>query len=506
MNINGYEISEWKVSNIGATAIATRDGKKYFLKKYGQYKRPREADVPDKMTPKGFEKKLKAFNDFKEYREKINSTLASFAGTGGNIKLPCDWFVYDINYTEATEFVDGVLSNEQILALSQDDLLLIMKTAASAMYNVHKMGIVHSDIKLTNILVATNTAGKPVAKIIDFDRSYFVENIRPDDIGGDQSYMSPELTMCFATEFADEYLAKLSDKSDIFSLGLVFYNYLTQGEFPKMSTVRNADGEEMSFSFCGEACLNGAKLKLSEKLKKPYIAHLIANMLQTDPSKRPSAFEVLEALKGSKILPLPSDSNVEIPASLRKDEASTSSVGGGASTPTPARPTPAPAPAPTPSPTIPTGYCEPWPEHSFKFDEEKMRAKGYVAAVQHVKNGVKCYLIWTTSGATRVLAFQTIKLFGLGIGMGGSAPSPVRPTPAPTPAPAPAPVIDMTEEMWPSDKAYTFDNAAIAAQGYVKVEKAINNGKECYVLISANGTRRNINISMLKILKLVKLK
>ena len=44
--IRGYKLETvWKVSNIGYTAEATKGGKKYFLKRYGEYKMPKRGSA-----------------------------------------------------------------------------------------------------------------------------------------------------------------------------------------------------------------------------------------------------------------------------------------------------------------------------------------------------------------------------------------------------------------------------------------------------------------------------
>ena len=542
MKVNGFEIiGDWNVSNIGKTAIATRGDKKYFLKSYGEYKLPRRADV----TEKTFVQMTEKFESFKNNRIAINTALASFAGSGGNIMLPQQWFVHDINYIEATEFVENVLPSEDIPKLPRADLLFIMKTAAGAMFNIHRKNIVHSDLKLSNVLVARNTMGKLVAKIIDFDRSYFINDIRPNDIGGDQAFMSPELTLCFVTDMAEDSLKLLSPKSDVFSLGLVFHQYLTGGEFPKVETLYDDDGKEKNFAFCGEAALHGAKLTLSEKIGKPYLAHLIANMLQLQPEDRPDSLQVLTALKEEKVLPLKEESTVEVPACLR--------VGGKPFVaPTP-KPTTTPEPTPKKEesavsvdkkeskveekPAIPVGYCEPWDCHAIRFDKDKMREFDYVASERYESGAIKCYRLYNSKGSIRVFNVNTLKLMRMAYDTAKEVPTKKEETfvkeeekvekvdtavDDKSESVVKKPVDETTSkeeefkeitkevastgEMWPSDRIYEMDLEAVKEAGYIGLEKATNGGKECYALILPSGIKRNINISALKIMKLVKIK
>ena len=204
---NGYVMKGgWEMSSIGSIAMAERRGKTYFLKRYGTYRKP---VMNGSMSAATFSRREKAFEDFMSYRIEINEALKELAGPGGNIILPTDWFIDEVYFVEATEFVENLISDEQIMRLPFENKYLIMLTAAGALKAIHRKKIVHSDLKRSNILAATNSAGNTVAKIIDFDRSYFEERIRGGDIGGDQSFASPELVLCFISDMSEESLANL---------------------------------------------------------------------------------------------------------------------------------------------------------------------------------------------------------------------------------------------------------------------------------------------------------
>lgn len=513
MIVNGFElIGDWKVSNVGKIALANKGGKKYFLKSYGQYKLPRKEDV----TEKTFCDMSAKFNAFKRYRIKLNTALASFAGSGGNVLLPQSWFVSDINYIEATEFVNDVISDSEIVKLPKEDLLFIMKTAAAALNNVHKKNIVHSDLKLSNVLVAKSSMGKLVAKIIDFDRSYFADEIRPNDIGGDQAFMSPELTLCFITDMADESIALLSTKTDVFSLGIVFHLYLTGGEYPQIIQPKDEEGEDMELSFCGEAVLQGGKLKISSKIKDGYLASIIGAMIQLQPEDRPDAFTVLCALRDKKPLPLPENSTVVLPYEIKEEKEEKEEK-----------------PAVKVSEkeeSIPKGFCEPWEEHKIVFDTENLKRADFVSSERFESGTIKCYKIYNSKGVARIFNANTLKLMGLAnpicltdtkepvvVKKEDFAPEKTTTVPKKT-EPTPEKTPDVTKEeatkskesgeepMWGADRNYEFDIEAIKEAGYVGCEKMISGTIECYALIMADGSKKRVSMSVLKIMKLVKLK
>ena len=523
MNVHGYELTaDWKVSNIGMTAQGTKGGKRYFLKKYGEYKMPRR---DASTTPKLYERLKAEFNAFSQNRIDINRTLSSLAGPGGNIILPTDWFIEDIYYIEATEFVDHLIEDDAILCMPREDILFIMLTAAGALHNIHRKNIVHSDLKRTNILAARNPSGRAVAKLIDFDRSYFADRVRPDELGGDQSYMSPELAQCFIYDMADEALAYLSTKSDIFSLGLVYYNYLSKGAFPAirgLSGALKAKADDGVTVYCCEALLAGAELVIDGKIGDPYLTHLLAAMLQPEPEDRPTAQEVLEVLKTKRVLDLKEDSAVTIKgetaapaAPAKKADASAAGV----------KPMPAPAPEVT---APPKGYCAPWADHDITFDEVKMARNGYVASAQTTRRDIRCYKLYKKDGTERVFTVDNLLILGLVTeGKDSDADELIVPDPIPSaasyivPDPTPAgsssatPAADTASSaspagevaddgcLWDEDSDYVYDLAAVSESGYKGITRAVKNGVKGYALVKKNDEQRFMTFDKLKLLRFV---
>ena len=512
MNVCGYElIGEWKVSNVGFTALATRGGKKYFLKRYGEYKMPRRnASTSDKL----FARLEREFKEFMENRIAINEALSSVACEGGNIILPTKWFVDDINFIEATEFVNNLIEDEDIMKLPADQLHFVMMTAAKAMKEIHGKNIIHSDLKRTNILAAKNPSGKIVAKVIDFDKSYFVGKVRENDLGGDQLYMSPELTWCLMCECEEDAVAALTQKSDIFSLGVVFYNYLTKGEFPKISGLSGGlkkRADEGKTVYCGEALVSEATLTITKKIKEPYLACLIANMLYREPEKRPSAQEVLDVLKTKRVLPVDESQGIKIeggtPSATPAPSASTVPTSASTVSRPTSTPRPAPAPAPAPTPSIPSGFCAPWGDHGITFVEDKIRANGYVACEQYENKGIKCYRFYKADGTRNTFTLNNLKMLGWISGGGATSTAstssytrPTAPTPPPTPAPTPS------SEVWDKDSAYTLLVDKIKSSGYTGIGKMEKNGRQGYGLIKADGSSTFVLINQLVVLGFAKRK
>ncbi len=502
MSVNGYELtSEWKAANRGFTAFAAKGGKKYFLKKYGMYRMPkRDSSTSEKL----YGKMKKEFDSFTDNRTAINKALADFAGPGGNIILPLDWFIDDSCFIEATEFVNDLIEDEDILNLSVEDKIYVMRTAAAALYNIHKKKIVHSDLKRTNILAARNSAGKISAKIIDFDMSYFEYDIRPEELGGDQNFMSPELAQCFMYDFSDEALAYMSTKSDIFSLGLVFHDYLvtekykndkgekhTRGCHPKKEglTGKLKDRADAGKTvYCSEALLAGGKLVVSGKIKEKYLRHLIAAMIQPEPEDRPTAQEVLAVFREKKILDLKSDSvMIEgediVPCSRRAEREVL------AKAKVPAEPVVMPTPE---------GYCKPWDEHKISFDESKLSENDYAASERIEKDGKKYYRLYRKDGRKTVFTVENLVMLGYAKRTGVSEKTKPEPDFEPTFG-----IIVHDGTMWESDCEYSFDNEYIKRNGYVRAARAERKSIKGYVLEKPSGELRFMTFEIMRLLRFI---
>ncbi|MGF1581225.1 MAG: protein kinase [Gemmataceae bacterium] len=109
-------------------------------------------------------------------------------------------------------------------------IVWLISRLARGLQHAHDRGIMHRDIKPSNILIAAD--GEPM--LLDFNISQKLEK-RPrrgegSDLSGTIAYMSPEHLQALALQ--DSELAnKIGHRSDIYSLGLVFYEMLV-GKHP----------------------------------------------------------------------------------------------------------------------------------------------------------------------------------------------------------------------------------------------------------------------------------
>lgn len=210
------------------------------------------------------------------------------AEAAGRLNHPNIVTVYDVGEENdlafiAMDFVEGK-SLDRFVAesglLPLDEVYQIVAEVAEALAYAHQQNIVHRDIKPGNIMYDQN---RGQIKVADFGIARIVDDskTKTGDMLGSPVYMSPEQLKG----------AKVTGASDIYSLGVTFYQLLT-GALP----------------FNGDSIANLAYQILNKKYVsvrelRPELSagvvRVVNKSLQKDPAKRfESALDMADAVRG----------------------------------------------------------------------------------------------------------------------------------------------------------------------------------------------------------------
>jgi serine/threonine protein kinase len=139
--------------------------------------------------------------------------------TGDMFSWNDDSFVEPVGYIEGGQLLEGLLNKHSERALTWDEKARIIKGVAAGLAHAHKHGIIHRDVRPRNIVIAPHG----VVKLGNFDLAYI-----PD---------APNLSIAqsIRDHFDRRYVAPavwedprdVVPASDVYSLGLVFYQLIT---------------------------------------------------------------------------------------------------------------------------------------------------------------------------------------------------------------------------------------------------------------------------------------
>jgi len=185
-----------------------------------------------------------------------------------------------VNKTMLFKVVDAVMTLEYIDAVPLDkrpppDLHSTLSTflqAAEGLKAMHKLDVVHCDIKPNNIL----RAGDGQVKVIDYGQSCKAGTIK-ERIQGTPDYIAPEQVA----------RRPVTVQTDVFNLGATLYWALTGKHIPTLYTVKKTGGNSLLSDdlFASPSQLN--------PLVPPVVSELVMACVATRPSKRPADMDAM---------------------------------------------------------------------------------------------------------------------------------------------------------------------------------------------------------------------
>jgi eukaryotic-like serine/threonine-protein kinase len=333
--VNGYTILEdFRVVGAGLSkwTFAAKNGREYFIKEF------LSPTWPDEHAPGSAQTKMRKRRRcaaFERHHRRIIEALAEVSGLGGNLIVTLDFFRWGAKYYKVTEKVEVAgLEPADVAALPFADQLVLLKTVAHSLRILHDRGIVHGDLKPSNVLIKRTELGY-TTKLIDFDNAYLAgEPPSPEEIVGTMNYYSPEL-VGYIQETGNT-AAELTQKADIFALGLIYAEYLTGGLPPF---------DAGKYQYAGVAARGGEVLRLPPGSLPVPVVELVERMLLANPTARPTIADIHTTLMGIR----PAAATTALlagPAVVSTPSAPTRLKGRGLRTPAGRAPSPVPKPGP----------------------------------------------------------------------------------------------------------------------------------------------------------------
>ena len=187
-----------------------------------------------------------------------------------------------MDYLEGISLADVIKKDGQ---LSVERTIRIITQACDALNHAHNQGVVHRDLKPTNIVLVTYDDEVDFVKVVDFGVAKLMNSgpegqklTQAGEVCGSPVYMSPE--QCLGME--------LDPRSDIYSMGILIYETLT-GKLPLI-------GKTMVDTMSKH--INEMPMRFSEARPDLYIPErleaIIFKALSKDPEHRPSTMDELK--------------------------------------------------------------------------------------------------------------------------------------------------------------------------------------------------------------------
>jgi serine/threonine-protein kinase len=180
-----------------------------------------------------------------------------------------------------------------------DYLRVVLVGCLNALHFLHQNGVIHGDIKPSNILVDSMNR----VKISDFGLARRASNEEGSLLKGTTKYMAPELI--------NPQFGPVGPASDIYSLGFSAYELMCGGQFESLFPGLGSFGRDRQIAWMMWHAAGDRNLPEIGKVLEgvpPDLAHVVQKMVAKDPARRyNSALDVLRDLQPDPRLtePLP---------------------------------------------------------------------------------------------------------------------------------------------------------------------------------------------------------
>ncbi|RFU33776.1 hypothetical protein B7463_g2527, partial [Scytalidium lignicola] len=186
--------------------------------------------------------------------------------------------------------------------LSFEEIYSFFKDITSGLAHLHESNYIHRDLKPSNCLLHRD-GGDLRCLISDFGEVQ-PENVVRNSTGatGTISYCAPEVLKLDASGRYGNF----TTKSDIFSLGMILY-FMCFGRLPyKSAGAIQEEFEDMDALRAEISSWSGFQYERRERPELPnQLYDFLKRLLSIDPVDRPSAPDILQAIRGEKVFDKP---------------------------------------------------------------------------------------------------------------------------------------------------------------------------------------------------------
>ncbi|MEM9352893.1 MAG: protein kinase [Planctomycetota bacterium] len=171
-------------------------------------------------------------------------------------------------------------------------LLVFARQLAGALEYAHRNGVIHGDIKPSNVLLSPG--GRPY--LIDFNLGRERDNLT-GPTGGTLPYMAPELLRVLASDSKPGNEVRTSQQADVFAFGMLMSDFLTAFAGKPLPTppaggsLKDAARQLLRQREAAPIAIRELDRRVSARLEG-----VVSSCLRDNPAERPSAAEVYKAL------------------------------------------------------------------------------------------------------------------------------------------------------------------------------------------------------------------